>query len=242
MKVKLFIPLITKKTAPYFAVAFLFPQLVNSDQKPQLQEINDKSRRGYAKRVLNKDEYKRWARSTKEWILLEKYIADKIASALPLHSRLQVYAIANAIIKESNRFGFDPLFILALIEQESRIQPNMRGSAGEIGLMQILPKTAFWIAKKHKIRMVTKKQLFDPVFNIKIGVRYLSYLHKKFPEQTRHSVAAYNMGPKNVRKILKKKKQPEVYYTHVLRRYKRLYAETEVYARNDRQAIVAMQE
>lgn len=241
MKSNIFASIINKKSIPYLVSALLLPAIVNSDQRPQLKEINNKSRRVFAKRVLSNSEYQRFARTTDKWIVIEKFIHEKIVSALPMHSRLQTNAIANAIITESNRFGFDPLFILAMIEQESRMQPDMLGGAGEIGLMQILPKTAAWIAKKNRIKFATKKQLLDPVYNIKIGVRYLSYLNQKFPEQARHSVAAYNMGPKNVRKILKKNKQPEVYYTHVVRRYKRLYAETQVYSKDFNQPIVAVQ-
>jgi soluble lytic murein transglycosylase len=226
---------------PYLVFTLLFPQLVNSHQHLKLNVINEKGRRIYAKQVLGKTDYKRLARATDEWIILEQFILEKIERALPLHSDLEIHSIANTVISEANKFGFDPLFILAMIEQESHIQPDMLGSAGEIGLMQVLPDTAKWIAKKNKMKFVTKKQLMDPVFNIKIGIRYLAWLNNKFPHAS-HSVAAYNMGAKNVYKLLKKNKQPEVYFGNVVKRYKRLYTETLVHrAGKGQQTIVAVQ-
>lgn len=236
MGTKVFGSIITKHTAPYFFSVLLLPQVVNSNVAPRLMEINEKSRQAYAKQVLGK-EYRSLAQLKEDWIVLEKFILDKVNRALPRHSVYYRYAIANAIISESNKFGFDPLFILAIIEQESSIQPSMRGAAGEIGLMQLMPKTASWIAKKYKLKYTSRKQLFDPVFNIKIGVRYLSYLHQKFP-RAHYSIAAYNMGPKNVNKLLRKDKKPEVYFAHVMRRYKRFYAQSNVQDHTLRQSTV----
>src|SRR3954447_19787723 len=48
-------------------------------------------------------------------------------------------SIADTVIRESNKYGFDPVFVLAIIENESNFNPVVTGSFGEIGLMQILP-------------------------------------------------------------------------------------------------------
>lgn len=240
MKTNILTSIITKRAAPYFLVVTLLPAMGITHVDPRLSEINKDGRKVYARRILGSKEYRRIASDADQWIILEKYILRKVRSALPNHTDLQTHAITNTIIKEANKFGFDPLFILAMIEQESGIRPNMRGTSGEIGLMQLLPKTARWIAKKHKIKYYTDKQLRDPVFNIKLGVRYLAYLHNQFPKAYL-SVSAYNMGPKNVNKLLKKNKQPEVYFGHVLRRYKRFYAETQAVPRIETQTLIAAQ-
>ncbi|EJZ19524.1 lytic transglycosylase domain-containing protein [Rhizobium sp. Pop5] len=77
----------------------------------------------------------------------------------------------------------------AVIRVESNFNPKARGSAGEIGLMQIKPATA---------RMMgyfgTRKGLFDPETNIKYGMKYLAAAHQLGGGETCNTILKYNAG------------------------------------------------
>jgi soluble lytic murein transglycosylase len=91
----------------------------------------------------------------------------------------------------------DELFILAVIREESRYNPSARSSQGAIGLMQLLPETAEWMASTN----ITEAELVDPQKNISIGILYLHYLFSRF-DSPFHVLAAYNGGPNNVKRWL----------------------------------------
>jgi soluble lytic murein transglycosylase len=105
------------------------------------------------------------------------------------------------LIKESKANHFDPVFILAIIQTESRFNPNAIGTSGEIGLMQVLPRTAEWMARKYGLPWVGDEALFDPATNIKFGIRYFAHLRSEFDRSASHYLPAYNMGPGNLRKL-----------------------------------------
>lgn len=133
--------------------------------------------------------------------------------------------LSATIISESERYGFDPIFVLAVIETESKFDPTVIGGVGEIGLMQVRPETAEWIAQKEGIALKGKKALKDPVTNIRIGIAYMAFLRKNFSGAANHYVAAYNMGPSNVRRLASQSIQPREYATRVMANYNIIYAQ-----------------
>ncbi len=72
------------------------------------------------------------------------------------------------------RHNVEPELIKAVIHQETRFHPEMRGAAGEIGLMQVIPRQAVtdW-AISHHIEVPCDGLLFNPELNIEIGTWYL---------------------------------------------------------------------
>ena len=137
------------------------------------------------------------------------------------HSR----AVAKAVLRESEKHHFDPVFLLAVIQSESSFNPEQIGSVGEIGLMQIRPVTAQWIAEKYNIPWKGPSSLKDPATNIRLGSIYLAYLREKFNAHSQLYIAAYNMGITNVYRALKKQITPKIYPTKVLGHYERFYAQ-----------------
>lgn len=77
----------------------------------------------------------------------------------------------------------------AVVRVESNFNPNARGSAGEVGLMQIKPATARMMGYSG-----TKKGLFDPETNIKYGMKYLAAAHQLGGGQTCNTILKYNAG------------------------------------------------
>lgn len=76
--------------------------------------------------------------------------------------------------------------------------------------MQILPSTAKSIAKHAKIPYSDAKQLFLPEKNLHIGVAYLNTLHQQFKAHPLLMMAAYNAGPKQVRRWAKNSDAAEI--------------------------------
>lgn len=95
----------------------------------------------------------------------------------------------------------NPMLVIALIRQESRFEPEIESSAGAIGLMQVIPETADWVAKQVSLKDYSLK---NPVDNINIGTWYLDYTHREYTNNSMLAVASYNAGPGSVADWIKK--------------------------------------
>ncbi|HWP81920.1 MAG TPA: transglycosylase SLT domain-containing protein [Bacteroidota bacterium] len=100
----------------------------------------------------------------------------------------------SVIQKYSERWGFDPRLILAIMKQESRFRHNAKSRKGAYGLMQIMPVTQGELVEKLGVGNAT-----TPYNNIKAGIFHLRSLYKVFegvPEKDRLRLAlgAYNAG------------------------------------------------
>lgn len=153
---------------------------------------------------------------------IEGFVETVVYERLPGRYTKYSSAISKAIIDEANKHGFDPLFLAAVIARESRFNVKARGRHGEIGLMQIKPQTAKWIAHKHGISYRGALSLENPVTNIKIGAQYLAKLRDKFGQPQLY-VSAYNMGVTNVNRVLKRNIQPTEYKNSVMTPYLSMY-------------------
>ncbi len=94
--------------------------------------------------------------------------------------------------REAARNNFDPMIAAGLIRQESTFQADAVSHANAIGLMQVLPKTGKLLAKQLKVRYV-KTKLFDPEYNLELGMLYVAELQRATgaPE---YALAAFNAG------------------------------------------------
>jgi len=142
---------------------------------------------------------------------------------LPKKYRAQSDLVARTIIQEAKRNNLDPLFLMAVIQTESGFNPEVRGRHGEIGLMQILPKTSLWLAKRFHLQ--GEIDLTRPEINIKLGAAYLAKLRKRFHHVGNRYIAAFNMGSKNVHRLLASQVEPRIYPDKVLHHYKKIYSQ-----------------
>lgn len=156
---------------------------------------------------------------------VDQFVYEQVQRTLPAQYKKLSKKISKAILTESERHSLDPVFLMAVIENESSFNPAAIGKDGEIGLMQLMPSTAEWFSKKLDIRWRGKKTLQDPITNIKIGAAYLASLRERFDFHGRLYLAAYNMGATNVRRALEKQVWPKDYAVRVMQRYVRMYAE-----------------
>ena len=94
------------------------------------------------------------------------------------------------IERYASEYGLPAELAHAVIEIESTFRPNVRGAAGEVGLMQIKPATARMMGFRGSTRA-----LFDPETNIKFGMRYLAKAHELGGEKgVCGTILKYNAG------------------------------------------------
>ena len=106
-------------------------------------------------------------------------------------SDYEIYVIARTLVEECRLYGIDPLFVIALIQTESDFDVEAVSPTGARGLMQIIPSTFR--------AMSSAARMFDPVENVRAGIKYLRHLYdkgfgkKNNPEKL---LLAYNQGPR----------------------------------------------
>ena len=122
--------------------------------------------------------------------------------------------------KYSVEFGVDRALVYAVIKAESGFDKNAKSKAGAVGLMQIMPSTAIFIANELDENNFVEEDLFDEQVNIRFGCFYLKYLFNKFLD-VKAVVCAYNAGETVVRTWLGK--------DGLLDENKIVYAETRIY-------------
>jgi soluble lytic murein transglycosylase len=93
----------------------------------------------------------------------------------------------------------DPALIAAICYQESKFQ-DRTSHAGARGVMQLLPSTAHYIARKSGGTQFEQGDLADPQINIAYGSWYMRYLLDHYDGNERLAIAAYNAGETNVDK------------------------------------------
>ena len=108
----------------------------------------------------------------------------------PIHYQEEIARIAG-------KYGQDPYLVAAVVKAESGYDAEATSGKGAVGLMQLMPDTAEWVASK-----LTWPEggpvLTDPADNLELGVWYLDYLGDLYGDGSQATLAAYNAGPGNV--------------------------------------------
>ena len=97
-----------------------------------------------------------------------------------------------ALRREAAKNHFDPMLAAGLIRQESTFQADAVSKANAVGLMQVLPSTGKLLAKQLRVRYV-KTKLFEPDYNIELGMVYVAGLLRSTGEPE-YALAAFNAG------------------------------------------------
>ena len=116
------------------------------------------------------------------------------------------YPLSYEAIVEKYAFdhNVDKYLVYSIIRAESFYDKDAVSSKGACGLMQITPDTGEWIAEKLNLKDFSREDLFDPEKNIMMGVWYFKYLLERFDGDVTVAIAAYNAGPTNAAKWLKR--------------------------------------
>ncbi|HKO86936.1 MAG TPA: transglycosylase SLT domain-containing protein [Burkholderiales bacterium] len=96
--------------------------------------------------------------------------------------------------------GLEEHWVLGLVRQESRFVAQARSSAGAQGLMQVMPATAKWVAKRMGMSSYRPGMVADVNTNIALGTGYLRYVLDQLDGSPVLAAAAYNAGPGRARR------------------------------------------
>lgn len=121
-------------------------------------------------------------------------IVTAIFVVLDLFAPLYHYG---TIRKYCDKYSVEPSLVLSVIWTESKFRPRAVSGAGAVGLMQLLPSTAEYVASMLGVEFDEDK-LYEPEYNIMLGTKYLAYLGERFEGD--YVLAAYNAGEGRVSK------------------------------------------
>ena len=100
----------------------------------------------------------------------------------------------DAIRETAAEYHLSPALVAAVIRNESSFRPSVESSVGALGLMQLMPNTAEWIAGKLHVENYSFDMMAVPENNIRFGCWYLSYLSDLFNSDPYCVVCAYHAG------------------------------------------------
>jgi soluble lytic murein transglycosylase len=96
--------------------------------------------------------------------------------------------------------ALDDAWVYGLIRQESRFVISAKSSAGASGLMQLMPSTARWVARKIGLKDYDPKRVTNPEINLRLGTSYMRMVMESLDQHPVLASAAYNAGPGRARR------------------------------------------
>ena len=117
-----------------------------------------------------------------------------LAARFPVVYRTQVASAA----RENE---LNPAWVFGVMRRESAYIPDVKSSAGAVGLMQLMPNTAKYVARLQGDKN-WRGDLTDVATNIGFGTYYLRHVLNKFDDHIVLATASYNAGPKRIRSWL----------------------------------------
>ena len=105
----------------------------------------------------------------------------------------------NEVVRRARQIDLDPAYVYGLIRQESRFIMDAQSSVGASGLMQVMPATAKWTARRIGLSDFKPHQITERDTNIAIGTGYLKLVLETFDGSMPLAAAAYNAGPSRSR-------------------------------------------
>lgn len=106
----------------------------------------------------------------------------------------------NLIRASASDQKLDEAWIYGLTRQESRFMHYAKSGVGASGLMQLMPATAKWAAKRMGLDGYNNDMIHDLSANVQIGTYYMRYTQDLMGGQTVMATAAYNAGPSRAKR------------------------------------------
>ena len=141
---------------------------------------------------------------------LESFMG-KMQQQLPSSLRSEFQNYAPIAFEMAQKYKVDPFWVIAVMWVESHFDIHATSSVGAKGLMQVMPKTGAYLARKLEAKSYgpyrerEHEEFSRPNTNIEMGVFYLSYLVDKFSyHRDKHVLAtiAYNVGPGRLKYLI----------------------------------------
>jgi len=124
--------------------------------------------------------------------------SDRTKEVIDFEQRFPM-PLREIVVRRAGEIQLDPAYVYGLIRQESRFIMDARSHVGASGLMQVMPATAKWTAKKIGLSNFTPDQITDREVNVAIGTGYLKLVLDDFEGSMPMATAAYNAGPSRPR-------------------------------------------
>lgn len=134
----------------------------------------------------------------------------------------EVGQLTEVIYSESNKYNYDPMFVMAIILTESSFRKGQESSVGARGLMQVVPFVGKDLASRTDVDWEGSQTLFEPEANIKLGTFHLFEQILKFGD-VQKAIVAYNVGETRLRGLIRQgRKMPDNYLLKVMENYRML--------------------
>ena len=124
--------------------------------------------------------------------------SDRTRSEINMAQRFPT-PFRNEVLAKAREAGVDPAYVYGLIRQESRFIMDTRSNVGASGLMQLMPATARWTAKRVGLAW-RPEMIVDRDINLLLGTTYLKVVLDDFGGSQALAAAAYNAGPSRPRR------------------------------------------
>jgi soluble lytic murein transglycosylase len=124
--------------------------------------------------------------------------SDKTRAEVDMEQRFPT-PLRKDVVARAKEIGLDPAFVYGLIRQESRFILDARSGVGAAGLMQLMPATAKWTARKIGVPY-SPALIADRDTNLRLGNAYLKLVLDDAGGSQAMAAAAYNAGPGRPRK------------------------------------------
>ena len=147
-------------------------------------------------RKMNEREHLVAAEFARQNNLLDRMVntSDRTKSEFDFNQRFPT-PFRDFMYSTTKSLGLDMAWVYGLIRQESRFIMNAKSHVGASGLMQLMPATAHFVARKIGLENYSQSQVNDINVNIQLGTNYLNMVLKDLDGSQAMASAAYNAGP-----------------------------------------------
>lgn len=165
---------------------------------------------------LRTEAAKEWAWATRKFSDKELLVAAEVARSNGMYDRSINAADRTITLHDFNlrypapyrenlkgrlrEHGLEEAWVYGLMRQESRFATKAKSNVGAAGLMQVMPSTAKWIARKMGMRDYRSALIHDTEVNLKLGTYYMKNVLSSFDNSAVMASAAYNAGPGRARR------------------------------------------
>ena len=128
-------------------------------------------------------------------IILLVFVVYFVSQIEPVKKKyIYPYQYQEIVTMYAEANGISPALAASVIMHESKFSEHVRSPRGAIGLMQLMPETAEWIAGQLGEKDFSLQKLHEPEMNIRYGTWYLALLEREFDGNLVLTLAAYNAG------------------------------------------------
>ena len=116
------------------------------------------------------------------------------------YSLRYIAPFSDQVLPKADKLALDNGWVYGLMRQESRFVMNANSSAGAKGLMQLMPATAKWVAKKINLTSFQPARVTEMDTNVTLGTNYMKMVLESLDNHPVLASAAYNAGPGRARR------------------------------------------